>query len=121
MAEDLYCYYNDGLSRRMVPHDHAPQAGEQIFSGPQSTEELSDAFPRYAALSAAQALEAEAFVALQRTDLTMTRIAEAVSLGLSSWTADDVVAWVEYRRALRAVVSTGEGPIPDRPAYPQNT
>lgn len=58
---------------------------------------------------------------LNATDLTMARIAEAVSLGLNDWANADVVAWVEYRRVLREIVRTNTGTIPARPAFPAGT
>lgn len=61
---------------------------------------------------------------LDASDTTMHRIAEGVSLGTTSWTATDVVAWVVYRRALRALVSgtdTSSTSIPAKPAYPAGT
>jgi hypothetical protein len=63
--------------------------------------------------------------ALDDADVTMTRIAEAVALGLTTFTATDVVAFVIYRRALRAVVMTSSGDqtqaLPTKPAYPSGT
>lgn len=59
--------------------------------------------------------------ALDTADTTMIRIAEAVSLGLTTWTTADVVAWVNYRRALRVIVSAGTGALPSRPSYPAGT
>jgi hypothetical protein len=57
--------------------------------------------------------------ALDNTDTTMHRINEAVSLGLTTMTAIDVVAYVNYRRALRALLkSTTVGVLPTKPAYP---
>jgi hypothetical protein len=76
------------------------------------------------ALTAWQAFQATARAALDESDTTMHRIAEAVALGLGSWTAADVVAWVTYRRALRAIVaaSTGSaGTLPAKPAWPAGT
>ena len=61
---------------------------------------------------------------LDASDVTMSRIAEAVALGLNGWTGSDVVAFVDYRRALRAIVSgsdTTSTSIPSRPAYPTGT
>ncbi len=57
-------------------------------------------------------------------DITPDRIMEAVALGLNSFTGADVVAWVNYRRELRAIVSapTGTpGTLPVKPAYPAGT
>ena len=57
--------------------------------------------------------------ALDDTDTTMHRINEAVSLGLTTWTTADVVTFVNYRRALRALLkSTTVGVLPTKPAYP---
>jgi len=61
---------------------------------------------------------------LDDSDTTMHRIGEAVALGLNSWTGTDVVAWVNYRRALRAILDgtdTSSTSIPSRPAYPSGT
>lgn len=58
------------------------------------------------------------------SDVTMTRIMEAVVLGLNTWTASDVVAWVNYRRALRNIINgtdTTSTSIPTKPAYPAGT
>jgi hypothetical protein len=61
---------------------------------------------------------------LDNSDTTMHRIAEAVSLGLNSWTGVDVVAWIDWRRALRAIVDGSDATstsIPAKPAYPAGT
>lgn len=61
---------------------------------------------------------------LDASDVTMDRITEAVALGLNSWTNTDVVAFVDYRRALRAIVSgtdTTSTSIPSKAAYPVGT
>jgi hypothetical protein len=61
---------------------------------------------------------------LDDSDTTMHRVTEAVSLGLNSWTGTDVVAWVNWRRALRAIISgtdTTSTSIPAKPAYPSGT
>jgi hypothetical protein len=64
--------------------------------------------------------QAEALLA--KADIVMLRVSEAVSLALTSWTAADVVAWVNYRRALRTIVGGAVGnSIPALPAYPQGT
>jgi hypothetical protein len=61
---------------------------------------------------------------LDDADRTVLRVTEAVALGLNSWTSADVVAWVNYRRALRTILSesTGTpGTLPAPPAYPAGT
>ena len=68
-------------------------------------------------------LAKQAVALLQDTDTTMHRISEAVALGLNTWTGADVVAWVDYRRALRAIAngSTTAATLPAKPAYPVGT
>ena len=71
-----------------------------------------------------RAYQVAAQAALDNSDITMHRIAEAVSLGLNSWTGGDVVAWVDYRRSLRAILSASSGMpgvLPVRPPYPAGT
>jgi hypothetical protein len=59
---------------------------------------------------------------LAKADTVMHRIVEAVALGQNSWTNADVVAWVNYRRALRAIISGAIGnSLPTQPPYPQGT
>lgn len=61
---------------------------------------------------------------LENSDLTMLRIQEAITLGLKSATDADVVAFVNWRRALRDIVGgqdTSSTSIPTRPAYPTGT
>ncbi|TDR82217.1 hypothetical protein [Paludibacterium purpuratum] len=62
---------------------------------------------------------------LDASDTTMHRVAEAVALGLTTWTAPDVVTYVEMRRKLRAILSQPKpdsipDSLPDAP-YPANT
>jgi hypothetical protein len=81
---------------------------------------------RAAAAANAPAVAQAAFIAMilpviAQTDKTMLRIAEAVALGLNSWTSPDVVAWVNYRRALRALIRTGSGESITQPPYPAGT
>ena len=63
---------------------------------------------------------------LSDSDTTMHRIAEGVALGRTSWTAADVVAWVDYRRLLRSILSEAQPAtipqaLPAKPAYPAGT
>ncbi len=60
--------------------------------------------------------------ALSATDTTMFRINEATSLGLTTASAPDVVAWVNYRRALRDLLKASTiTELPHRPSYPAGT
>ena len=75
-----------------------------------------------AAPTALSAFIASAKAALDLSDTTMHRIVEAVSLGLTTWTTADVVAWVTYRRALRSLLTASSvTTLPARPAYPVGT
>jgi hypothetical protein len=68
--------------------------------------------------------QAAAKVALAATSVTIERIHEGVSLGTTTLTAPDVVTFMQYRRALRAIVTaeTGApGNLPVKPPYPQGT
>lgn len=64
--------------------------------------------------------------ALVKTDVTMARIAEAVALGDTTWGAIDVVAFLQHRRDLRAILSQPQPEIiptelPAHPGYPAGT
>lgn len=101
------------------------------FAGPQPDQanyaEIADDDPRFVVWQAdqqkAQGLRRPAIAALAGSDATMNRIAEAVALGLSSWTSPDVVAWVKYRRSLRGIVTGASSAtaLPARPAFPSGT
>lgn len=69
------------------------------------------------------ALAHQAAAMLPDTDTTMHRIAEAVALGLNAWTGADVIAWVTYRRELRAIANgtSAATALPAAPAYPTGT
>ena len=62
----------------------------------------------------------QALAALSATDITVARISEAVALGHTTWNAPDVVAVMNYRRDLRAILSQPKPDvIPDElPAHP---
>lgn len=70
-------------------------------------------------------LQAKAVTALARSDLTMLRVTEAVACGLTTFNAADVIAYVKYRRSLRAIVSAPTGDatqaLPTQPAFPIGT
>lgn len=60
--------------------------------------------------------------ALMETSTTVERIAEAVSLGNTTWTTNDVVTFMQYRADLRAEMSaTVVGILPTKPPYPAGT
>lgn len=72
------------------------------------------------------AYQKEAKAALDASDTTMHRITEAVSLGLTTLTTADVVAFMQWRRDLRSILSqsqpaTTPTALPTKPAYPANT
>lgn len=69
--------------------------------------------------------KAQALAALTRSDNTMARVAEAVALGRNTYSSPDVIAYVNWRRALRALVGASTGdtslPLPAEPPYPAGT
>lgn len=70
--------------------------------------------------------QGQAQAALSVSDTTMHRIGEAVALGKTSWTTADVVAFVQWRQALRAILSQAQPAtiptaLPAKPAYPVGT
>jgi hypothetical protein len=66
-----------------------------------------------AAAAAATALKAQAQAALTKSDVTMIRCVENQVQVPAEWAA--------YRRALRAIISTGTGTMPTQPAFPRGT
>lgn len=72
------------------------------------------------------AYQAQAKAALEASDVTMHRILESVILGnTTTWTADEQ-AFVNWRRALRAILSqtqpvTIPTALPTKPPYPAGT
>ena len=60
--------------------------------------------------------------ALTASDGVMTRTQEAISLGLNTANSPDVIAYINYRRALRALLkSTAAGSLPISPPFPAGT
>lgn len=81
-----------------------------------------------AQLSAQQwaAYQAQARATLAASDTTMHRVGEGVALGRTAWTAADVVAFVQWRQALRSILSQAQpsaipASLPAQPAYPAGT
>ncbi len=72
------------------------------------------------------AYQAKAKAELTESDTSMLRIYEAVILGNTTMEAADVVAFVKWRQALRAILSENQPDtiptdLPARPAYPTGT
>lgn len=72
------------------------------------------------------AYQATAKAALEATSSTMERIVEGVSAGTCAFANADVVAFMNYRKSLRAILaevqpSTIPTALPSRPAYPAGT
>ena len=81
--------------------------------------QMADVSKVQAGMASYVATQDAAQAALDLSDTTMHRIAEAVTLGLNSWTGADVVAWVTYRRELRAIAGGAPATaLPTKPAYP---
>jgi hypothetical protein len=75
-------------------------------------------------VGAAMAVVIQSSGLLDASDTTLHRLSEAIALGLTSWTAADVVAFVGWRRALRSIIAgtdTTSTSIPARPSYPSGT
>ena len=68
---------------------------------------------------AINAMNQAATNALAKSDDTMLRVQEAISLGLTTWLTADVVAWVNYRRELRPLIKSSVLQLlPTKPTYP---
>lgn len=66
----------------------------------------------------------EAKVALFESDKTVVRTYEAVLLGNTTNTTPDVIAFMQYRKALRNIIDgtdTISTTLPTKPAYPVGT
>jgi hypothetical protein len=68
----------------------------------------------------------QALAALSATDITVARISEAVALGHTTWDAPDVVAVMNHRRDLRAILSQPKpdvipADLPAHPGFPAGT
>ncbi len=62
--------------------------------------------------------------ALAASDISMTRITEAVARGQTSFTTADVVAFATWRGTVRAIVDgtdTTSTALPAKPPYPAHT
>ena len=58
---------------------------------------------------------------LDAADITMLRVADAVALGKTTYTTADVVAFVNWRVALRNDVKNGTTTAGPKPPYPAGT
>ena len=108
----------DGVMITSNDPNNADLQGYQswIAAGNRPDPDPAAAWPQY---------QAQAKTMLSKADETMIRVQEAICLGLTTATTADVVAFVNYRRALRAKVSASTGdptqPLPTNPGYPANT
>ena len=75
------------------------------------------------AASDLSAFQQSAQTALSATDTTFARIQEAITLGLTTATDPSIIAWIEYRKALRAEIkATAVGVLATKPStYPSGT
>ena len=111
-------------------HDDMGGAALSLSSWPSGLTKLTDAqVSAVRAPTQAQqwaTYQAQVQGALAASDTTMHRIGEAVALGKTSWTAPDVVTFVQWRQAMRSILtqpipSTIPTTWPVRPAYPAGT
>ena len=94
--------------------DCSKPVGEQEVIVDLTQAEIDAANQSYLA-SQAEALKQQALSALDKSGITLDRIDEAVSLGLTTLTAPDVVEFMQYRRNLRAVVRGESAVLPSHP------
>lgn len=118
---DKVCYSNNGLSMRYVEPSYEAQSGEALYDDLQDNEALNAAFPGRQSILDANSSVSSAKSLLDKADTVMLRIAEAIALNENTWESSDVVAWVNYRRSLRAIISNNGGDIPVKPSYPAGT
>jgi hypothetical protein len=95
----------DGIEVEMTDEEQSDFLASQVSIGSSST---------------IQKNKDQAKILLDKSDTTMNRIQEAVALNRTTWGASDVIAWIDFREALRQVVSSGTS-LPDQPPYPQGT
>ena len=88
-----------------------------LFGGPQNPPTptgytvMDDTDSRYAAYLTAQqwqAYQTQARIALDKTDITVNRITEGVVKGTCALTNADVVAYMNMREALRAILTQAQ-------------
>ena len=123
-----------GYANLNYPAQPIPPAGQKVVDAgsiqlneqwqvnyqliPMTTDEL-------AAVAAAElsTFQQSAQIALSATDTTFARIQEAITLGLTTAADPSVIAWIEYRKALRAEVrATVVGTLATKPTnYPAGT
>ena len=91
---------------------------------PMTAQEEADFLAQQTVSQAAQSIadtKQKAQQAMDKSDLTMLRIQEAVMAGRTTFASADVVTLATYMAALRAIISTGAGVMPIMPAYPVGT
>lgn len=110
MPAPIYCYFNNGLSWRLVDSSYAPIEGEAIFSGIQPTVgQLASTFPSHSAASndaaiKAQIAELEASISLRMMREAFLGTSAVISGGAyNGLTAAQAIASVQTQIAtLRA-------------------
>ena len=106
--------YRDGKSR-FVPVDseeYVQWLADGNIPEPEFTQAELDAVALQSFIQSVQS-------AIDDTDRTMIRISQGVALGTCAFNNTDVVSFVEYIHALRALLSsTKVGTLPTKPPYP---
>lgn len=105
-----------------------------LFGGPQNPPAptgytvMQDTDARYQAYLVTQqwrAFQQQAQALLTKSDQTVKRVLEGISLGTCAATNADVQAYMQYRKALRTILSQPQPSIipalPVEPPYPQGT
>jgi hypothetical protein len=118
VVEASYDYTMDGYTMIPDPNNEA-YAGGTYLSGVFSIEPIPADVVLVNQLSEYKQMAKNALAA---TDKTVTRVTEAVSIGTTTWDTSDVVAYMNYRKSLRAEISaTTVGTLPIAPPFPKNT
>lgn len=110
-----YAIRKDGTGWRHVDglDDICP---DEVFSETQPAPIAPNAWTEY---------QSQAQAALDKTSVTIERIVEGVAAGTCAFTNSDVVAFMDYRKALRTIISATIGdparPLPVKPGYPAGT
>ena len=120
--------YDDTRPDQIAAMDARFFIGGSLVSGATEVTGSWPPVPTAAQIAANQwaAYQSSARAALMATDSTVARISEAISLGATTATTTDVVAFMQYRKTLRVILSqvqptTIPTALPTKPPYPANT